>query len=507
MDEFLFLDRANRDIGDQAFISLERLISLSDEKNIKVDLYSAISILIQGTNFDMRPLPAYVNFYGTNSSNKKKITPSKNLARNLFGTHLDVDYQDASPKIILQYVNGISKYLDMSRISKEFKFKNDGFDIKDSTNNPLLVEPKIFMNEDLSKSNRVVSFEVNFGDYSQGIFKEVSLDQSTYKNTNESALAQERLARSQGGGGTHQVDIGLFDIYKTASYQCTVTMMGNVMIQPTMYFYLANIPMFEGTYLVFDVTHQIRGNTIETSLTGNRLSTSMLPNLENSFMASYRPLFSRILSSAIKKKQESNSKTTTEKTITLTNNQNANINPGGSIAGEDLNKLIVKENGFYKNLIPYNGVIYEGKEEKFVQLIDLGGNNRWLRARVVRMGGPSYSITDNQKMLLLSGLNINPEIVSWSDIKTSLNEYYSVRVDPTQINKDTIFGYKTEFLNPKTNAKYTLQPLINNVAKIYNGPVTELPNDISGNFGIGMSSVLMKKLKVNEGDVVYFRLI
>jgi len=87
-------------------------------------------------------------------------------------------------------------------------------------------------------------------DYSQGIFKEISLDQSTYKNTTESALAQERLARSQGGGGTHQVDIGLFDIYKTASYQCTVKMMGNVMIQPTMYFYLANVPMFEGTYLV-----------------------------------------------------------------------------------------------------------------------------------------------------------------------------------------------------------------------------------------------------------------
>ena len=30
--------------------NLERLISLSDEKNAKVDLYSAISILIQGTN-------------------------------------------------------------------------------------------------------------------------------------------------------------------------------------------------------------------------------------------------------------------------------------------------------------------------------------------------------------------------------------------------------------------------------------------------------------------------
>jgi hypothetical protein len=105
MDEFLFLDRANRDIGDKAYVSLERIISLGSEKNAKIDLYSAISTLIQGTNFDMRPLPAYINFYGTNTSNKKRIIPSKNLARNLFGTFLDVDYQDSSPKIILQYIN------------------------------------------------------------------------------------------------------------------------------------------------------------------------------------------------------------------------------------------------------------------------------------------------------------------------------------------------------------------------------------------------------------------
>ena len=109
MDEFLFLDRANRDIGDKAYISLERLISLGDDKNAKIDLYSAISTLIQGTNFDMRPLPAYINFYGTNTSNKKRIIPSKNLARNLFGTFLDVDYQESSPKIILQYINRTSQ--------------------------------------------------------------------------------------------------------------------------------------------------------------------------------------------------------------------------------------------------------------------------------------------------------------------------------------------------------------------------------------------------------------
>lgn len=509
MDEFLFLDKANRDIGDDAYISLERLISLSDEKNIKVDLYSAVSILIQGTNFDMRPLPAYINFYGTNSSNKSRITPSKNLAKNLFGTHLDVDYQDATPKIILQYVNGTSKYLDMQRVNKKFKFKNDGFDIKDTTRNPLLVEPKIFMDADLSKSNRVVSFEINFGDYSQGIFKEISLDQSTYKNTTESALAQERLARSQGGGGTHQVDIGLFDIYKTASYQCTVKMMGNVMIQPTMYFYLANVPMFEGTYLVFDVTHSISDNTIETTLTGVRLSNSSLPNLENSFMASYRPLFSKLLSSAIRKKQQIDSQQTTEKTITLPNSESANINPGNELAGEDLYKKLVYTSGFYQEMIPYNGAKYNGKEEKYVQLIDLGGNNnQWLRARVVRMGGTNNPIDDKVAMDLISGLSSTENIIKkWENIKNSLGEYYSVRLNGSQANKEKLLNYKTEFLNPRTNAKYTLVSTRDATTNLYNGPVLNGPDQSIGNYGIGMNSMLMRKLKVNEGDVVYFRLI
>jgi hypothetical protein len=508
MEEFLFLDRANRDIGNEAYISLDRLISLSDEKNIKVDLYSAISILIQGTNFDMRPLPAYVNFYGTNSTNKKKISPSKNLARNLFGTYLDVDYQDSSPKIILQYVNGVSKYLDMSRVSKEYMFKNDTFDIKDSTNNPLLIQPKIFMDADLSKSNRVVSFEVNFGDFGQGIFKEVSLDQSTYKNTTESAVAQERLARSQGGGGSHQVDIGLFDIYKTASYQCTITMMGNVMMQPTMYFYLANIPMFEGTYMIFDVSHQIRENNIQTTLTGVRLSSSMLPNLENSFMSSYRPLFSKVLSSAIKKKQYAKNQLTTEKTILLKNNENAKINPGNPAPGEDLDKIIVKENGFHKDLIPFNGVKYNGKEEQFVQYVERSANDKWLRAYVVRMGGPLYPIKDNEVMRLISGLSATPQVEkTWKDISGSFNEYYSVRVNLTRTNKEDIFKYKTQFLNPKTNATYTLQPLINSTNNTYNGPIHVGPPETIGNYGIGMNTILMKTLKLNEGDVVYFRLI
>ncbi len=512
MDEFLFLDRANRDIGDEAYISLERLISLADEKNIKIDLYGAISLLIQGTNFDLRPLPAYVNFYGTNSSNKKKILPSKNIARTLFGTHLDVDYQEASPKIILQYINKTSQYLDMSRVSKEYKFKNDGFDIKNPNNNPLLIEPKIFMDADLSKSNRVVSFEINFGDQAQNIFKNISLDQSTYKNTTESALAQERLARSQGGGGSHAVDIGLFDIYKTASYQCTVTCMGNAMIQPTMYFYLANVPMFTGTYLVFDVSHSIKQGTFETTFTGVRISNSSLPTLENTFMSSYRPLFSRILSAAVKKKQQSTQTQTTAKTITTKDNKSFSIDPGAPARGEDLNNIIKDSGYLFGDLIPYNGQEINGKPEQYIQFIT-HQNENWLRTRVCVLGSGKYvPLKDGSpvELSLVSGWKAYPnKLVKLSDI-SSLYEHYSIRSNVTNNNKEILFDFNTVFYAPKSNITHTLETNVNPNTGKFDGPVHNGPSITDptyGQYGVALSPSLMRKLRLVEGDVVYLRFV
>ena len=513
MDEFLFLDRANRDIGNEAFISLERLISLADEKNIKIDLYSAISVLLQGTNFDVRPLPAYVNFYGTNSTNKKRIVPSKNLARNLFGTHLDVDYQDSSPKIIIQYIGKTSQYLDMEKVSKQYKFKNDGFDIKNPNNNPLLIEPKIFMDTDISKSNRVVSFEINFGDQTQNIFKNISLDQSTYKNTTESALAQERLARSQGGGGSHAVDIGLFDIYKTASYQCNVTCMGNAMIQPTMYFYLANVPMFAGTYLVFDVTHSIKQGGFETSFTGVRISNTSLPSLDNSFMSSYRPLFSRVLSAAVKKKQAQDdaTKVKTEQTLITNNNKTVTVDPGPTVPGEDIKSILAKESGFlFTDLIPYNGQAINGISEQYIQLINFK-DKQWLRTRVCVLGSGKYTPMASgspAELSMVSAWAAYPnKIIKLADIGATF-EYYSIRANVTNKNKETLFKYNTLFYNPQNKVEYTLQTDVNPNNNLFDGPVHNGPSigDPSyKQFGVALSATLMRKLRLAEGDVIYIR--
>jgi len=86
LEEFLFLNKANVDIGDDVYIDIKKLIEIGDQRNSKKqNLYGTISNLIVRTGFDLRPLPAYVNFYGTNFNNKVKTTPSKSVASNIFG--------------------------------------------------------------------------------------------------------------------------------------------------------------------------------------------------------------------------------------------------------------------------------------------------------------------------------------------------------------------------------------------------------------------------------------
>jgi hypothetical protein len=528
LEEFLFLDKANRDIGDKAYFSLEKLIPLEEPENDKQNLYGLIGMLINGTGFDMRGLPAYVNFYGTNLTTKSKLTPSKKVAQNLFGTFLEVDYQESSPKMILQYTGPTSKHLEMADVSKKYNFNDDSFNVGNANKNPLVITiPDIFSNADLSKSNKVVAFEVNFGDQNQSIFKGVSLDQSSIRNTTESFIAQENLGRSESGSGAHQVDIGLFDIYRQASYTCDVTCLGNVMIQPTMYFYLKNIPMFKGSYWITEVSHKINNNNITTSFKGTRIPYASLPDPKDSFMASYRALFDRITKSAVARvKQDSlniTGSTKNEKSIS-TDQGTFTIDMGGKeqeIKGEQL----TKETGVNVFGVRYNG--YNG--EKYIQKVTYN-KNEYFRAIAVGMGGKTYKPEDAIQMNLLSRLksktiqgttmNNNGEYVSyltWGDINKE-KDFYSLRFDLSVASADIIIGTvnktqgvnithagaTTHFLNPKTNKKITITPNGSNPITKDNitGPINVGPN-IDG-YGIALSQSLMTKLGLYDGDVVYF---
>ena len=505
LEEFLFLDKANRDIGDKFYLNIERILSLLLPQNQNSNLYGAISMLIQDTGLDMRALPAYVNFYGTNVNNKSRITPSKKVAKNLFGTFLEVDYQESSPKIIIQLVGQSSKHLaDME--DKTYRFSDDSFFIGSANNNPLVVTTlEGFGTNDLSKVNKVVAFEVSFGDQNQGIFKGVSLDQSTLKNTSESFVVLENLARSESGAGGYNVDVGLFDYYKQASYRCEVTCMGNVMIQPTMFFYLKNIPMFRGSYWITEVSHDIRGNTISTRFTGTRIPYTSLPDPTDSFISSYRVLFDKLMSRALAiLKQDDKPDATNEEVVTGENNITYAANRGGIkidnetiTKGSNTNTVV----GITPFGIPYNGF----NDEKLIQKIDNPsfvheGSSTWLRTVVVKAGSETgNTLTPDITMNIANGLK-------WSEINQK-DKFYSTHFDLNVASAENIRGGITEFINPnvKNSKVYTLNPSYTFTGTtVTQGPISSGPK--SNKYGMSMSAPLMTELGLYPNQVIYFRI-
>ena len=506
LEEFLFLDKANRDIGDKVFLNLDKLVDLTDEKNAKQNLYGALGSLIAGTGFDMRALPAYVNFYGTNFSNKTKITPSKTVAKNLFGTFLEVDYQESAPKIVVQYVDGpVSKR--PTDMGEKYKFQDDSFNIGNVNNNSLIITtPDVFNTENLSKSNKVVAFEVSVGDQNQSIFKGIQLDQATLKNTSESFVVLENLARSESGAGTYNVDIGLFDYYRQASYSCEVTCMGNVMIQPTMFFYLKNVPMFRGSYWITEVSHQIRGTGIETVFKGTRIPSISLPDPKDSFVSSYRTLFDKIMNKAIAKVNELNNTTKTSEIV---------VTPQGSFVIDKGDKIIngeetLKEAGIDQFGIPYNGA----ENERYIQKVKFRDKD-WYRAIAVEMGSEKYPITDDTTMSIIN-LEGNLKHIKWSGIKGNGQKYYSTKFIPASTNSKFLLSNKVQtlFLNPeKPDNVITLDHNVNQVLdndnvkydqSTFQGPINIGPN-VAG-YGIGLSKKLMDELNVYPGGVLYFKI-
>jgi hypothetical protein len=231
----------------------------------------------------------------------------------------------------------------------------------------------------------------------------------------------ENLGRSESGAGTYQIDIGLFDIYRQSSYSCEVTMMGNVMIQPTMYFYLKNIPMFRGSYWITEVSHKLQSGNIVTTFKGSRIPYASLPDPKDSFISSYRALFERISQKAVARTNEENNRLDgpTKNELTVTTNQGIQtVDLGGkTLTGE----VLVQETGVDQNL----GVAYNGfNGEKYVQKITDANKDTWFRAIVTTMGGKDNPLDGSVDMNIVSKLTKN----SWSQLKLTLKNLEVLRL-------------------------------------------------------------------------------
>lgn len=125
----------------------------------------------------------------------------------------------------------------------------------------------------------VPSFGVAFSRQNNQIFKNISLDMSTPLITSAAAAALTRISQSVANNDRKLTLMGqdVYPVFSNYSYQCEVEMMGNAQIQPLMYFQLMNIPMWNGVYMIFNVTHSIMPGNFTTKFKGMKLSKNALP--------------------------------------------------------------------------------------------------------------------------------------------------------------------------------------------------------------------------------------
>ena len=277
-EDFLFMDRANSDIGDTYIVDVQKVVdNLDTDKNPNMNLMQAVSNILDDNQFMFMAMPAYINFYGLQEAVKNgKAVEDPNVGNSLFGTYLEVDYTKSSPKFLCLYMGNPSEYPKPKENSFN-RFGDDSFDLR-VPDNPLRVSDP---NRDYSKTNKVVGFSVDFGIQNQSIFKTLDLDMSEMKNTSESFKVFADIGSSVAGDKVGQQSTSMYGVYKSRSYSCGVQSMGNVMIQPTMYFVLRHVPMFYGPYWIYEVNHNVSESGFDTDFKGTRIPKYSLPNVDN----------------------------------------------------------------------------------------------------------------------------------------------------------------------------------------------------------------------------------
>ena len=264
IDSFRFVSRSFKDIGDDLFVNPTPIADMiADEPNTSA--YNAISTLLTDNKFEFIALPTFID-YKDDKMLESVFTP--------------FNYNEAittcGPTFVCVYTGQKSNSLDL----KTGKYPNDGFDLRCTNNGPDTSIPSDFNAPLNDYEEPVPVFVVNYSQQNQNIFKDITLDQSEFTETEESLKIVQDISTK---GFENNPSIGgqnMYNIYAVRSYSAEIEMLGNAMIQPMMYFQLNNIPMFHGAYMIIKAKHNIKPNYMSTTFTGTRIRRIETPLID-----------------------------------------------------------------------------------------------------------------------------------------------------------------------------------------------------------------------------------
>lgn len=272
---FIFVDTFYRNIGNDLMISCDYFAQIYEETTKTHTLFSFLADMYAKHGMIFTPTS---NF---NDWSKQDVLDDmfKPIPYN------SMNAMERENKFICMYTHEPSRNLNIGNDNSSYGYKYDGFDIYDE-NNPgsVDIQPKIFKSiekreDGIVSAYPIPAFGVAFGKLNQAYFKNISVNMDNPVTTEYAIKAIWDIAKLGENNTTKVQFVGqdLFTVWANYSYTCEVEMLGCAQIQPLMYFQLLNIPMFNGTYIIKNVSHQIRLGNMTTRFTGVKLSKNGQP--------------------------------------------------------------------------------------------------------------------------------------------------------------------------------------------------------------------------------------
>jgi hypothetical protein len=419
-EHFKFVNRANQNIGDKAVIDFSYLSNLANTQNGQgptQSLYESLTGLLSENKFDFWPLPANISLTQDSLSNED--------VKDIFRTLTLVTDLKPGPTFVCVYIGGSSRTLADLQSSGDacvnnngsFYYTDDSFDITKVEDWPA---------EYAASNEGVVVFKVRYGQEAQNHFDSIELDQTEFKETQESLQIIDALTNPNSGSNPSKTGKGnnMYDVYLTRSYNCTVSGLGNMSIQPLMHFKLENVPMFRGTYLITGVKHTITPHNIKTEFTGMRQPKITIPVVTEALSLIDLALAETITQGTVQ--NDSSSDVSNFSSSDIENFSGVDTNSKGcEIArklSNDLSISLEQASGIVGNLVAESGLI--------PNRIQGGGNKTGL---ISESGSGGYGWAQ------WTTKNLKDKFKEYANTK-------NVNLDNTPANDEINYGYLIEWL-------------------------------------------------------------
>lgn len=398
-EDVLLIDRASKNIGDKLYIDVFKLKSYLSKPNVTNTVLDIVRSIIKDNSFVIMDLPSYVNYYNVQDVVKNPVPKPEGtltFGNTLFGTFLNVDYRESSAKMVCFYGGRKSEHLNTGNGSR---YKDDTFNIRRVSDNPL--SENLSGKKDWALSNKLIAFNVDVGPQSQSIFKDLNVGMNSGQATAEGLQINYDIRNSAVGIGAAPQSVSMLNTYKARSYEAGFQMIGNALIQPTMYFNLRHIPLFSGPYMITSVSHRITNGSFDTQISGQRQALASQP-LPADYLQSLKQNLVSKVEDAIKQVEETN-KLTSDNNLTNTSNTATKVldkilNPVTANCADGLNEVYKKDYKQVENtLLPTNKINFKDCLTTINEVVDVLGLNQQASTKLKQIVFSSIYLTSVNK--------------------------------------------------------------------------------------------------------------